>query len=896
MIYLNGSSMASAQTVGPTSAQPLDSSVQKRLEILDGPWFDIRDYGANARFPILNATASTADASNLAVVTLSMPNDFKDGESIDITGAGPATSQIAPAAPSVLSASVKGSATYSYQCVAVDSENGLYPGAVGTVNDGPNSFTAEPIPNSSIERIGSTLNIEVANNFVVGPPTAPTVLIVEGAIPADLNGEYVIASATSRMVTAKTGLTFHGTEKGTQPGTSLVYPVVSISCPPVNLVSRNSPRDQYLARTIQYAVYGDSSGSMTFIGMTSLAPVDSADNGVTYNQNRIDDWGPILSVGIIPPTGIPRMPPAAPVRRMYQGIVSSHLGPNRIVVSPAPRVRFDRQTVYHDDGPAILAAAKAAERNGGGSVLIPPATINSPNASYQINYPLVLPRLVNFIVASRIIANATITLGSATSVTGVFGSSNPCFPQFSQRNYACFDGTASPQIYLPEDADSLDGIGFLTSSNRQNSLLVTGSQQTISNCAFATPQTLSTSVIVQSAATALHFTNVSFLDSSTVFWPGPFVPALWFRSDNLTGVPGMILMDGVNSFAYRGIMIDTSGLNKNSETDYNFTIGEDQAPSTPLIMLYGGGYIQNVSLSGAVMDSTLAPALANWSTNVNDVRLNYITTSGGAPQVTGSLIPGLTEQSSRPATFPLGQNTDFHANLVANIIHSAASAGAEVSGETLQAQPLIISNGGSYPIAVAYPPADVTLGQTTGGSLVADMQYNVAISTVGPNGGDSSPSTQSITLRSPNSAITVNWTQVPGAYGYDVFLNSRKINQIPIHPDAPVLKIVGREDFGGEPALDGTGLPLLDVNGIYARQMQTFKLTQPNSGQFAGVGTLANGTFTHRFAMPYRFAPVCTANDITNLAPVRPVATATTLTVSGIAGDSIAFICVGNPE
>ena len=86
----------------------------------------------------------------------------------------------------------------------------------------------------------------------------------------------------------------------------------------------------------------------------------------------------------------------------------------------------------------------------------------------------------------------------------------------------------------------------------------------------------------------------------------------------------MVVMDGVNSFSYRGIMIDTSGLNDNSEVNYIFEIQEDQAPSTPLLMLYGAGYLQNISLDGAVMDSTLAPAVANWSGGVNGLSVNYV--------------------------------------------------------------------------------------------------------------------------------------------------------------------------------------------------------------------------------------------------------------------------------
>jgi hypothetical protein len=66
---------------------------------------------------------------------------------------------------------------------------------------------------------------------------------------------------------------------------------------------------------------------------------------------------------------------------------------------------------------------------------------------------------------------------------------------------------------------------------------------------------------------------------------------------------------------------------------------------------------------------------------------------------------------------------------------------------------------------------------------------------------------------------------------------------------------------------------------------------------FAGSVALASGTATVTFPTAYNSAPVCTANDTSAIATVRVQTTATTLTLTQSLGtDTIAYICVGNPN
>jgi hypothetical protein len=74
-------------------------------------------------------------------------------------------------------------------------------------------------------------------------------------------------------------------------------------------------------------------------------------------------------------------------------------------------------------------------------------------------------------------------------------------------------------------------------------------------------------------------------------------------------------------------------------------------------------------------------------------------------------------------------------------------------------------------------------------------------------------------------------------------------------------------------------------------------LGQMTANQFAGTAKLSNGTITVTFPTPYRNAPVCVANDTTSASNgIKPKSATTNVMFSGTGTDSIAYICVGNPN
>jgi hypothetical protein len=83
-------------------------------------------------------------------------------------------------------------------------------------------------------------------------------------------------------------------------------------------------------------------------------------------------------------------------------------------------------------------------------------------------------------------------------------------------------------------------------------------------------------------------------------------------------------------------------------------------------------------------------------------------------------------------------------------------------------------------------------------------------------------------------------------------------------------------------------------SGITASGAQ--KQSSANS-DYAGIKAASSGTMTYTFVNTWVSAPVCVVSDQTTAAALKAAVTTTTLTVTGATTtDSIAYVCVGNPN
>jgi hypothetical protein len=95
----------------------------------------------------------------------------------------------------------------------------------------------------------------------------------------------------------------------------------------------------------------------------------------------------------------------------------------------------------------------------------------------------------------------------------------------------------------------------------------------------------------------------------------------------------------------------------------------------------------------------------------------------------------------------------------------------------------------------------------------------------------------------------------------------------------------------------GSSCAVGTICGLPGQTEAPSHLGQMAANQFAGTTTLSNGMATVTFPVPFHSSPVCIANDTSSAsAGIKPAPTATKVVFSGAGTDSIAYICIGNPD
>lgn len=82
------------------------------------------------------------------------------------------------------------------------------------------------------------------------------------------------------------------------------------------------------------------------------------------------------------------------------------------------------------------------------------------------------------------------------------------------------------------------------------------------------------------------------------------------------------------------------------------------------------------------------------------------------------------------------------------------------------------TSGNGYSGAVAAPTTVAVQANTTGGSLAASTTYHVWVASVSGFGTSAATDSGAVTTTGSTSSLTVAWTPVPGAVGYQVFFGS----------------------------------------------------------------------------------------------------------------------------
>lgn len=892
-----------------------------------GPWIDVTAYGAVARDPntVQTTTATTTAASG--VVTLASAIDFVNGDGIVIWGAGAATSQSTPAAPTVLAASVTGSKTINYKVVGVDINGGLTAASPATtIANAPDNFTATPVAISSISqssgvvsvvtsapisavvgqqvtivgvtgagagfvgayavataadsthftytlagnagagtvsgastaRISNTYNITAitrsgttisvttnsAHNFRFqnggSGNFSRTIAIIQGVdqFPLgptnDMNGQYSLLSASGSSLTMDSAIS--ATETGILTGTGAfqptvtVYPYVVVTCPAIS------------GTTVAYYVYADYGNTGTYVLVGKTLP----------NEKTFVDYGPWQSPNFQAPAYVPTTPPpAVSQNQLYAGTITSGAGTTSLVVSPVVPSSTSGTTVLHDETQAFAAALAKAAIQQGGIVYFPPCTAQW---YYIFNAPLTISTLQKVNIAGPIKINETITVG----LTGIVnwsadGGSSLHTTQFAQTGSVKITGLANPMMLsaLSGAPIQVEGLEFGGTSSSGQTYIYSSIYTRLKNCAFlvggGTGQGTDVPVIVTGAggfASCPHITDCTFVG----YFPGigngaqglgdinigPNIPLISFASkgDGTIG-PNGIIMDGVNTFAGRGILFDGRFGQFTSQARVGCL--EYEAPTTPFLMIYGlnsGGF--EVVVFGVEADSQPAAIVGNWTSGFSGfVTLQDCHTSGSQNTITGSALPGVTVIG---VNSPIGQNFNFRA-----YSQGAGSGGNNTNPSvycaSLQGSPVIMS--GPLAPAIAWPYAPIT------GVVITDSGVGTwpattlpfQVTAVGFNNLESAPSYPIFHTGDGSHGVNFTWNALPGVKGYNVYANGARQNSSLITVTTFTIAFVN--SAGKMPTVDATGLPMVDNLQVVTPKIL---FTGSTSGQATIVAPAVAGT------------------------------------------------------
>lgn len=816
------------------------------------PWQDLQAYGSiRCGYDGLCETVGNTTSGSTAVTLTGPINNqgyirFPNGAGIAIPGAGPNNIQSTPAAPTVTPEMVIGSTAYQYSCVGIDANEGLTAVSPTTVilNGDANLGNTGKIANVfSISRDATglitvtTVSVHgfVYNNpFVLGP-RAGTIVSISGVVDGSFNGQFVIMSASGNTFTAMSGMRSAATSTG---GSAKVFGYNMVTCPALS------------GTTVQYLVFGRTSGSMVKVGRTQRDDNILYDYGSIYNHETYPNWYPVA-------------PPLTATKGILSTTVVSGGKTSSIVIANPANATLTGTEIQYDDSPAIRKAIAASCAFSGCSQYWNNTIFFSPlnhgvaiaPDSYVINSPITIPQGINLVLDNGIIVNEPITLTASNTVRGV---ANGPSPQFGIQGYTAVVGSAHPKILqhsgnatviegIAVDSIDIGGLGFTGEFTLRNSALVSDNSATRLPLVLGGPNT-----VAMTQLSDITFYSVDQQSVNTDNEP-PLIPSVWIRCS----FAGLTVKGNGNNLTGRGILFD-GRQNSNCPAGlgtagivFDMGYGISEVPTTPLVSVYGHMQgVFNVVLKNVANADGSAPYAAIW-TNIGTHM--YLENLRGMPSCgilssykTGFWADSIAIVNSTAVdTACVGQDTGVSMQEVSTWTDLGTIAGnvPTLIGQLNESQPIVLSGPTSFPMLWAYTPTDLTCAVTTGGAVTVDtIRYVLYV--IGYNGGESAIPRNIgsciVTTTSGNQTVNLSWAPVPGAKAYLIhkFTNAGFSGRVAACHGITTISCsdvfaAGDGTSQISAVLDGTGLPLIDPT-----QIVTGKLVIPYmGGSVAGINT-----------------------------------------------------------
>jgi len=807
------------------------------------PYIDVRAFGV--RTGSASTTASISASSKTA--TLASASTFQNGDGIVIRGAGatnrlstPAAPAVAPALAGVLTGTqlvvsgLTGSTAYQYQIVARTIGGGLTAASpITSITTGAASLGAQTVHIASISRTNATVTVTTATSHGLA---AGAMVFIHGSSYLDFDGWYQIVSAPTNTTFTYVGIkdTRNGAlTTGTVGGTVTWY-----NC---NYITWTAVPNAW-----QYYIYGRTAGSMVLLGVSY--PQNHTESTLeTYNAWT--DFGSTMSTAPGVPDYVPTgTPPLSAKNDDLVTTIVSGAGTTTLTLANAAINTVSRATAKFDNAPNLLAAVNAAKQGGAsqGTLYFPSVP---PGQAFVTN------SVMSFSAASdlSVVQAGTLSLGDTALIGNInwTGAQNPAHrPQFAFAAQPTINSsTAFPMLYETNSAAAPKFSNVNLINNSPNGLIWLQDQggipstqwEYISFQSSGNSDYMGMHVVVRGVAggSGHFFKHCLFTSGPAQVMASSATPLVYFQETTGVNIHFENTYTSIRGFLFLGGGIVTSDWFYNQGAimpAFSFTKGK-----------FGTSSELNAYFKNSLLDTTAAPLVSVFNTTTTG-SINLSSANGktaGFPWIVSSSPISISAEGMGPqGAGDIGANVTsaqkpINGRAIDGILNATATPGAYAT----EIHNSALAVGTPYQVFIrALTQAPPTCAISAGGT-VALHSWTFQVVPVFSTGGEGtlSLSSSSCTTTRGNQAVTIKWTSVPGAVGYDLYINGAALQcSSPLVGGTATSYVWSGASICGasSPQLPGTGPTALTSTSVNSNSLKI------SAGNSAGVDTIAFPTAT----------------------------------------------------
>jgi len=814
-----------------------------------GPYTDVTQFGVRAVGTLPATTGSIAAGSNR--LTVAGGSGFVNGDGIVIRGAGANITLTTPGAPAVTPSGAAvfsgtgltvqntfGTSTYQYQVVARDIGGGYTAASsIATIANGPSALGSVSVDVSSwtASKTVVTVTTSSAHNLVAGQ-----MVLIAGADGA--NGWWQVATVPN-----VTSFTFH-----TSSDTRLGAPTEGGASGRVTTWFCNRLTWTPVARAMAYFIYGRKAGTMALIGVSMP---QSSTFGVTIAndplQNSFDDFGSTMTANLASsnvPDWVPLLPPGSAKNDDLVTTISAGAGGKVFALAANAWNTVSGATVKFDNAPNIVAAALASTRNktAAGTLYFP-----ASGGSYVTSSVIELgqfPRVLSVKQAGTILLGDTLVLGGTQWTTDTqYPTHKPAFSRMALPQI--LSSTAYPMVYAP---NQLVHFSYLNLQHNSPSgfilVLDQGGAIPASELDHVQFVTVGDDYMAQhfvvrgdsSGGAHYSFRYCTFTGGLPNVLGQTATPL--FYGDGM----GMPTIFNYSHFNRRGAFFRGLPQGVQLAVDFHY----EQGGIMPMFSAYGAGSVVGLAATfrSVVQDTMSAPLFSYFGTMQGQITVEGANgTGGGQPLVNGpapaSFANGvlLKTENVGPSGASFSQQGLDHSPGPSLAIDGVMGNDPGSNVYQKKQQNLGLGLGNLYQMWVDAARQEAPSCSVSAGGKVPPGRHTFQVAPVFSSGGEgvTSPHSTACMATSGNQTITIKWTAVPGAVGYDLYENNKSLQcKAPLVTGGNTSQFIWKD---GSPC--GAGVPAFSGSGptsVTAAAVSTPLLKLENSF----TGSLSAGVLT----------------------------------------------------